>query len=45
MCPAPKASRHSKELAANASIAISVSKNVLAATELEFREGMLVTAS
>ena len=41
----PKASRQSSELAANASIAISVSNTVLAVTELEFLEGTLVTSS
>jgi len=47
MCPAPRASRQSNELAAKASIAISVSDNVLAVVvaELVSRGGMLDTAS
>ena len=41
----PNARRQSSELAAKASIAISVSNIVRVATELEFLEGVLVTAS
>ena len=41
----PNARRQRRELAAKASIAMSVSNNVLAATELEFLEGTLVTAN
>jgi hypothetical protein len=41
----PKASRQSRELAANASIAMSVSDTVLAVTELESLVGALVTIS
>ena len=38
-----KASRHNKELAANASIARTVSNTVLAAIDLEFVEGIPAT--
>ncbi len=41
----PNARRQSRELAAKASIAISVSNKVCVATELEFLEGVLFTAS
>ena len=43
MSSCPNARRHSRELAAKASIATSVSNNVLTATELNFSEGILVT--
>lgn len=43
MSSCSNARRHSRELAAKASIATSVSHNVLTATELHFSEGMLVT--
>ena len=43
MSSCSNARRHSRELAAKANIATSVSNDVLMATELKFSEGILVT--
>ncbi len=43
MSSCPKASRHNRELAANASIATTVRNTVLTAIDVEFLEGIAAT--